>query len=324
MKRLVINADDLGMCRGANLGILEAHRDGVVSSASLMANLPAFDHALHEVVQACPDLGIGLHLNLTCGAALLPAQRIPLLADRRGRFRHGFVGLYRLLAQPWSKAAAVAQIAAELRAQFDKVFTALSDRSLQRLDHVNGHQHVHMIPGIWRIALDLTAEFAAGTVRLSGERWPRGGGAAALGVGMSRGNLLKRQWLAHLAQGNLQYARAMRSGHVRPDLAVFGIMQSGRWSEALLSAQLEQLTDGDAEILIHPSLGPQDSCAAGVDDLQALSAADRRFQRDPWRRRELAALCAPRLRQRLDEQGVRLVRFSDIAESAASPVGAAT
>ncbi|HZY59641.1 MAG TPA: ChbG/HpnK family deacetylase, partial [Candidatus Binataceae bacterium] len=66
MKQLVVNADDLGMTRGVNRGIIEAHRSGLVTSTSLIANGAAFEDAVARI-RPCPDLSVGLHVNLTAG-----------------------------------------------------------------------------------------------------------------------------------------------------------------------------------------------------------------------------------------------------------------
>src|ERR1700691_3292444 len=84
MKQLILNADDFGYTRGINEGIIRAHRDGVLTSATLMANGAAFDDAV-ERAKANPTLGVGCHLVLTGGFAVAPREEIPSLADSGGR-----------------------------------------------------------------------------------------------------------------------------------------------------------------------------------------------------------------------------------------------
>ena len=95
-KYLIINADDLGLSVATNLAIRRAFREGVVTSASLMANMPALDHAIEHVIHGSPHLGVGVHLCLTSGRPVLAGQ-VPLLVDEEGCFRHGFSGLLRLV-----------------------------------------------------------------------------------------------------------------------------------------------------------------------------------------------------------------------------------
>src|SRR6202011_3446284 len=74
---LVVNADDLGVTKGATLGIIRAHREGIVTSASLAATTSFYAHAVESCVQTCRDLGIGLHFTLTSGKPLSPTREVP-------------------------------------------------------------------------------------------------------------------------------------------------------------------------------------------------------------------------------------------------------
>jgi len=85
VKRLIVNADDFGFNREITDGIIEAHQKGVVTSTTLMANMPAAAYAV-EQSQACPDLSVGLHVNLTLGKPLSEPQHIPSLVRSDGQF----------------------------------------------------------------------------------------------------------------------------------------------------------------------------------------------------------------------------------------------
>src|SRR5690606_17555925 len=79
--RLIVNADDFGLSQAVNRGVIAAHRDGIVTSASIMVNAPAFEHAL-ELARAHPALDIGVHLTLTELAPVAPPGTVPsLLGD---------------------------------------------------------------------------------------------------------------------------------------------------------------------------------------------------------------------------------------------------
>jgi predicted glycoside hydrolase/deacetylase ChbG (UPF0249 family) len=83
---LIVNADDLGMHEDVNAGVIAAYRRGIVRSASLMVNMPAAGQAI-DLARDCPQLEIGLHLNVTSGYCLAPPRRVSLLAGGDGRFR---------------------------------------------------------------------------------------------------------------------------------------------------------------------------------------------------------------------------------------------
>lgn len=85
MKKLVVRADDLGYSEGVSLGILAAHRDGIVTCASVMVNMPYTKEAIRQAKQY-PNLSLGLHVNVTNGKALANADKIPHLVDQNGEF----------------------------------------------------------------------------------------------------------------------------------------------------------------------------------------------------------------------------------------------
>jgi predicted glycoside hydrolase/deacetylase ChbG (UPF0249 family) len=117
MKRLIVNADDLGRTHGINTGIFEAHAKGIVTSATAMVNYEACREAA-EMSRANPKLGIGLHVALSGGVTALPASAVPSLLDAAGRQPakpEGLVG-----AKP-------VEIAAEIDAQFER-FVAVFGR----------------------------------------------------------------------------------------------------------------------------------------------------------------------------------------------------
>ena len=88
-RRLVVNADDLGLTEGVNDGIFDAHDRGILTSASLFANAPATPEAIRRA-RVRPALGMGVHLTLVDGTPTLPADRVPSLVEPGGRFRRSW------------------------------------------------------------------------------------------------------------------------------------------------------------------------------------------------------------------------------------------
>src|SRR5258706_13042294 len=78
LRRLIVNADDFGRSRSINQAVIRAHKEGILTTASLMVNEPAFAEAV-ELAKANPTLGIGLHLTHLCGHSTLPPGQIPRL-----------------------------------------------------------------------------------------------------------------------------------------------------------------------------------------------------------------------------------------------------
>jgi hypothetical protein len=143
-RRLIVNADELGRSPGVNQGVEEAHRDGIVTSATLMVTGPAAGEA-KALATLCPRLSIGLHLQLTAGVPRLPPARLASLVGPQGRLPDDLHGLAD--ADP-------AEVLAEARAQLDG-FRALMGRDPTHLD---GHHHCHRVPSVFAAVVALARE----------------------------------------------------------------------------------------------------------------------------------------------------------------------
>jgi predicted glycoside hydrolase/deacetylase ChbG (UPF0249 family) len=140
---LVVNADDLGVSKGATLGIIKAHREGIVTSASLAVTTAFYQHAVESCVRTCPELGIGLHFTLTSGKPVCSANRVPMLIDKNGFFRWRFTSLFSA-ASMQKNPQLLDQIELELEAQLARL-----NADGIKPDHIDGERHVHLIPGIF-------------------------------------------------------------------------------------------------------------------------------------------------------------------------------
>jgi len=135
-KRLIVNADDYGWSRGITDGILQAHHDGIVTSASMMVNRPAGDYALAQLPSA-PQLGVGIHLTLSDGAPVLPPEQVPSLVNAEGRFYSGSEVLTRLRKRRFSSREIEAEFRAQIRWMKERGVTPT---------HADSHQHLHLYP----------------------------------------------------------------------------------------------------------------------------------------------------------------------------------
>jgi hopanoid biosynthesis associated protein HpnK len=246
-RALIITADDFGLHQRVNVAVERAHKEGVLSAASLMVSADAAADAI-ERARRMPDLRVGLHLVLADGHATLPASEIPSLVNRNGSFGDAMVrdGI-RFFFLPHVRA----QLEREIRAQFE-AFAATG----LALDHVNTHKHFHLHPTVLTIILKVGREFGMRAMRL-----PRENNIPAALV----------PWIS------LVNARLDRHGIAHND-RVIGITQSGRMDEAALIKALEHLHDGVTEIYLHPasadeSAAPVTPSMAGyrpADELAAL------------------------------------------------------
>jgi chitin disaccharide deacetylase len=143
-RRLIVNADDLGRTTGINDGIFAAHRDGIVTSATLMVCYPAAHDAASRLAEH-PALGVGLHLQMSGGRPLLESSAVPSLVDADGNLPRRPEGL---------GGAQRADVEREARAQLAR-FVELAGRLPTHLD---SHHHSHRVPVVRDVVADLAVE----------------------------------------------------------------------------------------------------------------------------------------------------------------------
>jgi predicted glycoside hydrolase/deacetylase ChbG (UPF0249 family) len=247
---LVVNADDLGVSRGATLGIVRAHGEGIVTSASLAATTPFYEHAVETCARECPELGLGLHFTLTSGRPLAPARDVPLLVDESGEFRWRFVALLRAAAvRKWPEL--LDQIDIELEAQLQRLIRDGVD-----VDHIDGERHVHLIPGIFERVAAAARRHDIQFVRFGrdiGRRFV--GPREALGL-VASGGFLKSWLLSELSRR----ARRHLAGGVEATARVFSAddfasyIYSGRIDRVLKRLLARPPEGGVTEIMVHPGI----------------------------------------------------------------------
>jgi hopanoid biosynthesis associated protein HpnK len=239
LRRLIINADDFGRSRSINEAVIRAHRDGVLTSASLMVNEAASAEAV-ALAKENPTLGVGLHLTLLCGHATLPQEKIPGLINARGEFGNNpATAGFRYFAHRSLRA----QLRAEIHAQFDRFRTTGLP-----LDHVNGHLHFHLHPTVFGILVDDAAPLGFRHMRLTREPfW--------MDVPLASGRRLYRaaHAMIHFVLSWAAQSRFRRL-NLRHTRRVFGLLQNDRVDETYLLKLLDILPPGDSELYSHPSL----------------------------------------------------------------------
>ncbi len=280
MKRLIVNADDFGLTGGVNRAVIEGHTRGIITSTTIMANMPAFDDAV-RLAKGHLSLGVGLHFNITQGKPV--GGSVPSLTDGRGEFLGQSTALARRIMTGQVR---IEEISIELRAQIEKVLnTGL------RLTHVDSHKHSHAIPQVCRAVLETINDYGICAVRLPREKWGFDGGDISLkkiaqGIGAFG--------LAQLCR--LNEAR-LRGAKVRTPDAFFGIAETGFWTKEWICKTIEELPDGVSELMCHP--GYYD------DELKTIKTRLRGS-----RENELQLLTDPEIMARVRECGVRLINFS--------------
>ena len=237
--RLIVNADDFGLSQPVNAAVVRAHREGILTSASLMVNEPGFAEAA-ALARENPRLGAGLHLTLLMGRSALPPEKIPGLVNDRGEFTDRPVGAgMRYFFQRRLRDS----LRAEIHAQFEKFHaTGLP------LDHVNGHLHLHLHPVIFDILMADSAKLGIRRLRLTRDCFSRS-------RRMARGQWLYRISHAVIYECLSRRARGpLRQRGIQHALLTFGLLQNARVDEAYVLKLLPALPAGDSELYSHPSL----------------------------------------------------------------------
>jgi len=283
--KLIITADDFGRSPEINAAVLEAHRRGILTSASLMVAGAAASEAV-DIARANPTLAVGLHVVLVDGATVLPADQLDRIVDHTGRLPNSPASLGFRYAM---SSAARSQARAEMTAQFDR----FAQTGLP-LSHVDGHQHLHLHPAIFPPLCKLAKQHRAKGVRIVRDDW-----RFALRYEKKQA-ILKTVWAtAFTPLARVARKQALGSGLTFTNRA-YGLMQSGRMTEDYVLALLEHLhrkfssagDDFSAEIYFHPTTGHRtDALGPNPDELQTL--------------------LSPAVRAKIEQYGMRLARYAD-------------
>ncbi len=294
MRNLIVNADDLGWTEGVNHGIAEAFRNGIVTSTSLLANGAAFAGGV-EIARGAPGLGVGVHLNLSDGAPLAERETVTSLLNDNGEFAGGAESL---LLRRARRELLLDEVEREWDAQIQKVRDAGMEPT-----HLDGHRHVHMLPGLFEIALRLAKRHGIGAIRVSLEDSNL---RAALASGSRRNaSVVMKQGVQ--ARGLKLLARDAREQAARAGLATTdyfcGIAQTGELTREGLGRLLTILPEGTTELMCHPGY---------VD--AALKKTATRLQES--RQAELEILTDEGIRKLVASQGIRLIDYAFVAQEA--------
>lgn len=281
MKQLIVTADDFGAAPEVNEAVEAAHRDGILTAASLMVGAPATADAVARM-QRMPSLRVGLHLVLVEGVPLLPPASVPDLVDSSWHFRNDMtLAGMKMFFSPRTRA----QLAAEIRAQFEAFHaTGLT------LDHCNAHKHFHLHPVIANLMLRIGKRFGLRAARVPSE--PPNVLAKVEPGSRAASDWVTAPW-ARLLRGRFRAAGVFAPDHT------FGLRWSGHMTKNRLAGLIRNLPDGVSEIYLHPATkGGFAGAAPGY-----------RY------REELAALLDPDVASAASVSAVRLGGFADFLKT---------
>jgi len=270
-RRLIVNADDFGRSASVNEAVARGHAEGILTTASLMVNEPGCAEAV-EIARRNPRLGVGLHLTLLCGRCGLAPGDLPGLVNDKGEFTSDPV---RAGVGYFFNRALKEQLRAEIHEQFRR-FHATE----LKLDHVNGHLHLHLHPVVFSILTEDAATLGITRMRLTVD-------PLFLNLKLARGAWFYRFSHAIIFGALSAHARPVlaRLG-IRHTNAVFGLLQNARVNEDFVCRLLPALPSGDSELYSH------------------LSLLDFKL--------EFEALVSPRVRAEIARLGIALIRYQDL------------
>lgn len=285
MKALIVTADDFGMSRNTNEAIIRAFREGILTSASLMAGGAAFEHAV-ELAKANPGLSVGLHVVLVQGKSVLPHNKIPHLVDAENNFSNNptLSGLRYYFSPP-----AIKEVRDEIKAQIERFLsTGL------RLDFINGHLNIHVHPKVFGIIQELTKGLEVKCFRLPRDELVRT-------LRHDRGRIISKLFdyitftiLSGRCIGDLE-----GNGFLFTD-RVYGLLQSGDMNAEYVASIIRNMPEGISEMYFHPCIMPCREYSAWMPGYHP--------------EEELNVLTSTEIRELLRSNSIRLSNYAALRE----------
>lgn len=284
MKRLIINADDLGADEARNRGIFEAIEAGRVTSVSILVNGDGFEDALERWNSfGKTDISLGIHINLSEGKPI--CQDLQILAGQDGFFRGKQVA-HALLKKPL-EVELEREIQKEIKAQIDllKVFKA-------PITHLDGHQHIHVAPVVLPIALSEASKNKIQWIRLPDE--PHPSLLTLMAQADTQDETVMFSNLGMAARSFVMSSEIESCDHFR------GLYLKGKLDIALIGEILQNLPMGLTEMMVHPGRISDTGSAGSFGGFSTIE-----------REKELSALLDPAFPSLLEKYGVSLIPFPE-------------
>lgn len=282
VKRLIVNGDDFGYSREVNAGIIRAHREGILTSSSLMVAEEARDEAA-ALAKENPSLDVGLHLVVCMGRSVLAASQIAPVVDAMGRFSNQPVlsGL-KYFFTPGIQA----KLKSECRAQIE-----LHLKLIGYLNHIDGHLNFHVHPALADIVIELAHEYKVPCIRMPAE-------PVFTTLAISRERAAAKLVEAMIFRTLSRRARRMAAERgIRSTDRLFGLHQTHHITEDYVVGVMNRLPVGLTEIYFHPAM-----------DIGGTPPA-------PSAQRETEVLVSATMRDAIERRGIRLTTFREVAHA---------
>lgn len=283
MKKIILTGDDFGLALPVNEAIIRAHREGMLTTASLMVGERFFQDAVERAKQH-PSLKVGLHLTLVEGRPVTPPHQVPDLVDAKGEFSTHLVRAgFRFFFLPGVRR----QLETEIRAQYE----AFHATGLP-MDHANAHNHMHLHPTVLGLMLRIGKEYGLKAVRLPQEPPLRSWKAARKSPGARFAS-----WIFLAPWIGLMKHKLRREG-IRYNDSLFGMHDCGAMTLDLVRRLFSDLPEGITEFCFHPATR---RCVEIDRTMPGYHHED-----------ELAALTSPLLQEAATGRHMQRTTFSDL------------
>jgi hopanoid biosynthesis associated protein HpnK len=282
VKRLIVNGDDFGFSPEVNAGIIRAHREGILTSTSLMVAEAARDEAV-TLAKENPALDVGLHLVVCMGRSVLTPEEIAPVVDALGHFSNQPVlaGL-RYFFTPGIRT----KLIAECRAQIE-----LHLKLIGYLNHIDGHLNFHVHPAIADIVVELAHEYKVPCIRLPAE-------PVLTTLALSRDRVVGKLIEAMIFRALSRRTRRMAAERgIKSTARLFGLYQTHYITEDYVVGVMERLPDGLTEMYFHPAM-----------DIGGTPPT-------PSSQRETEVLTSARVRDKVTSRGIQLTTFGAIGRT---------
>ena len=287
---LIINADDFGLCEGVNRAIAEAHKNGILTSTTLMTNMPSAEEAV-KIAQQLPTLGVGIHLNLTQGQPLSNEPLVRMLTNTNGEFAYSANKLaWKSLVSSKFRAAIKAELAAQIQWAIDRDL---------KPTHLDSHKHIHSFPPIYKIVCSLAKQFNINAIRFTYEPtrvfyppWSP-----------TDKDARKRTRLTRI----MARINRLQNPNFLKTKATYGIAHTGKIdinffkalsSELSTPAAVLRQQDAGAEVMTHPGY------IDGLEKFKTRLVESRKLEFD--------TLCSKEVRQFLQDAGIKLIHYGQL------------
>jgi hopanoid biosynthesis associated protein HpnK len=267
-----------------NAAVIKAHREGILTSASLMVAEAHRDEAI-SLAREHPELDVGLHAVVCSGRSVLPPAEIAPAVDPLGRFPDNAV----LTGLRWYFDKQLrGKLEAELRAQVEKHLELVG-----YLNHIDGHLNFHVHPVVADILVELASEYKVPCLRVPRER-------VLTTLRLRRDHAVRKAVEAAIFRAlSSRTRRLMRKRGLKSTDSLFGLHQSGHLDEDYIVAIIDRLREGATELYFHPALDIGDTPPSASAQV------------------EVEILTSPRVRDALVARGVRLASFAELARGGA-------